>query len=84
MKVYSGLNSVSHEFDDEGRLSNPQKSGSGSRSYSTGSDSRSPAGGSGSSSGSGSKSSSGGSGAIEFDGPAEFDEGFDEDQYQGE
>ena len=67
MTVYNGLDSVSHEFDKEGRLSQPAKQsgyvGYGNRDRSNNPESPS---------------------SEEFDGPGEFEAGFDEDQYQGE
>jgi pilus assembly protein CpaB len=66
MTVYNGLESESHSFDENGRLSKPVNQSEG---FTYGKNHR-PQGGDES--------------EVSFGDPSEFEEGFDEDQYQGE
>ena len=80
MTVYSGLETESHSFDENGRLMAPEKPSGG---FTYGKNHRPNAGGSGSSNKSGSSSRETES-EVSFGGPDDFEPEFEEDQYQGE
>ena len=69
MTVYSGMEAKSHSFDEDGRLTKPDSDSGG---FTYGKNHR-PKDGSGSA-----------ESEISFDGPNDFDEPFEEDEYQGE